>query len=110
MADRAPKKTRRRWSNAQRQALLQQARQLVADGATWDQAAEEVDVWPSSLTRWSTQFPAKPAFRPVVVEPSAEPDASPSSGIVITTPQGLRIEGLDADGAYLILEALQCSA
>ena len=109
MADRAPKKTRRRWSTAQKQALLQRARQLVADGATWDQAAEQVDVWPSSLTRWSMQFPAKTGFKPVVVEPTA-PAVSVSSAIVITTPQGLRIEGLDADGAYLILEALQCSA
>ena len=32
MADRASKKTRRRWSTAQKQALLQQTQQAVADG------------------------------------------------------------------------------
>jgi transposase-like protein len=109
MRSRGEKRSRRSWSAAEKQVLLQRARERVASGESWEAAAGSLGVWPSSLKRWHEQFP-EGGFRAVVMR-AAEPVPAPAprAGVVITTPDGFRIEGLDTDGAFLLLEGMRCS-
>ncbi len=67
--------------------------------------ARELGVSALSLQRWIEQ--GEPArFRPVQLRP-AEPDRSTESqGLILITPRGYRIEGLDASILALLLGAL----
>ena len=105
----ASKRRRRRWTPEEQRGLLQEASRLMASGASWDAAAKAVGVWPSSLRRWREDA-ERAAFKEVVVPPvlATSPVPSPEGGVVITTPDGIRVAGLDVDGACLILEMLRC--
>jgi len=58
-----------------------------------------------SLQRWVEQ--AQPArFRPVQVRLDAEPEAPAAGGLVLITPRGYRVEGLDATSLVSLLGRL----
>ncbi|MEQ9152747.1 MAG: transposase [Parvibaculum sp.] len=100
------KKRRRRWTKAERAHLVRQARVLIADGGSWHSAAKALGVWPSSLQRWD-RAASKPSFKPVVPVAATPATATSASTLAVTTPDGFRVEGLDVDAAYLLLEMLR---
>jgi transposase-like protein len=58
-----------------------------------------------SLQRWVEQ--AQPArFRPVQVSLESEPEAPVAGGLVLITPRGYRVEGLDAASLISLLGRL----
>lgn len=67
--------------------------------------ARQLGVSVVSLQRWVEQ--AQPArFRPVQVRLDAEPEAPAAGAVVLITPRGYRVEGLDAAGLAALLGRL----
>jgi len=73
------------------------------DGASWRAIAEEIGFSVTAVQHWATA--ARGALLPVAVRAdSVEPVARPA--LVLTTPTGLRVEGLDVDTAAALVRAL----
>lgn len=90
------------------------ARAAIAEGQSVPSVARRLGVGAVTLARWLEEPPAT-EWRPVEVvdEPAAEEEpeidrgAGPtSSGLVLVTALGHRVEGLSLDEAALLLEAL----
>lgn len=65
--------------------------------------AADLGVSAVSLQRWCDQ--GEPAcFRPVEVDP--EPSRVPATGLVLITPRGYRVEGLEAEALVSFLRVL----
>lgn len=94
------KRKRRRWSVAEKKRLAGQARKLRAQGETFAGICERLDVLEGSLRLWMQQYPES-TIREVSVAP--EP-LKTSSCISVTTPDGLRFEGLEIDDVIVLLE------
>jgi hypothetical protein len=67
--------------------------------------AEEVGVATPTLKHW-LERPATPRLRPVTIEPTATRGGNDPARPVLITPQGVRVEGLDAAALIAILRAL----
>lgn len=81
----------------------------MASGETWATASAAVGVGAGLLHRWQ-RLEAQRAFKPVVLqEPVAPQPVSALGSVAVTTPDGFRIEGLDVDGACVLLEVIRCS-
>jgi hypothetical protein len=86
-----------------RAAAVQLARAQVARGAPVARVARTLGLPGRSLARWLERPPA-PVLRPVAMAP--EPVLAPRAGLVVITPQGLRVEGLDGETLVALLRAL----
>ena len=102
------RQSRRSWSRSEKRRLVERAHGLVEEGCSWEAAAKQLGVWPSSLLRWRDQarldsesIGTSPGFRQVQVV-----DA-PSNGLRVTTPHGFVVEGLDLESTTLLLEMLR---
>jgi transposase-like protein len=75
-------------------------------GGSIARVARDLGLPIQSLGRWVR--PAMPAapLRPVAVTAEREAAAPPPAGLVLLTPQGHRVEGLDRDGLIAVLRAL----
>jgi len=77
----------------------------LAAGHNLDSLSRSLALHRSTLGRWITEAPmAAPSFVPVVVSPPARP--APMPGLVVVSPAGYRIEGLDFVGAIAALREL----
>ncbi len=76
-------------------------RTQVEHGASVHRVAGALGLPARSLTRWLQQS-APPVLRPVTVRP----DPVPAAGLVLLTPQGVRVEGLDRDTLIAVLRML----
>ena len=77
----------------------------ISDGGSVSRAARELDVSEVTLAKWMQGAEADNdpgEFREVVVE---QPEVM-VSGLVIVTPSGFRVEGLDLPGAAALLRAI----
>ncbi|OJY21633.1 MAG: hypothetical protein BGO98_02055 [Myxococcales bacterium 68-20] len=76
------------------------------EGATATVIASELGISVTSVHRWLRTKPGScTAMVPVrVIAPSRTPEAA--SRIVVTTPHGLRVEGLDVDALCVVLARL----
>jgi hypothetical protein len=80
------------------------ARAHLRRGHRVDRIAEGLGVTTPTLARW-LQRPHAPVLRPVaVIAPPVT--APPSWSIVLVTPHGVRVEGLDREGLVAVLRAL----
>ena len=77
------------------------ARRQRAAGRSWHSIARAVGVSAGSLKNWSRMPPAR-TLLPVAV---AAPDG-PASPLVVVSPGGYRVEGLDLATATALLRAL----
>jgi hypothetical protein len=67
--------------------------------------ARDLGLSTQCLGRWLRVQPSPAPLRRVAVAP--EPEAlRPPAGLVLLTPQGHRVEGLDRDGLIAVLRAL----
>lgn len=95
-----------RYPASFRDAVIALARTRVAHGQSRAHVARAVGVSFPTLAAW-LERPSPVALRPVAVVP--EPAAAPErpARVVLVTPQGWRVEGLDGDALVAILRALQ---
>ena len=94
------KKPRRQWAATDKRRLAAEARRLRGDGWTYAQICEHLDVLEGSIRLWMRQC-SEPELRPVAV---VEPEPATTSTIVVTTPSGLRIEGIAVEDVAVLLE------
>jgi hypothetical protein len=93
-----------RYSARFRAAAVTLARAQLRRGHRVDRIAEGLGVTTPTLARW-LQGRDAPVLRPVaVIAPPAA--AAPGSSIVLVTPHGVRVEGLDHEGLVAVLRAL----
>jgi transposase-like protein len=93
-----------RYPAAFRAAAVALANPRLERGGSIARVARDLGLPIQSLGRWLRLPPAAP-LRPVAIPP--EPTVAPTrAGLVLLTPQGHRVEGLDRDGLIAILRAL----
>jgi transposase-like protein len=90
-----------RYPAAFRTTAVALARPRLATGVPFVRVARELGLPTKSLARWLQRRPA-PRLRPVAVGP----DPTPAASVVLVTPHGCRVEGLDRDGLVAVLRAL----
>jgi hypothetical protein len=91
-----------------RDAVVALARARLGQGQSLARVARGVGLSFPTLTTWLTR-PAAPALRPVTLTPApgpVSPSASPAT-IVLVTPEGFRIEGLDSATLVAVLRSLR---
>jgi hypothetical protein len=67
--------------------------------------AAEIGVSPESVRRWTTSARGR-RRKATIVPVQVCPDAEPERGVVIVTPSGLRLEGLDVERAADLVRRL----
>jgi len=87
-----------------RAAAVALARTQLRRGHAVDPVAEALGVTPQTLARWLRR--AAPRLRPVGVIGPPPPADPPPSTVVLVTPHGLRVEGLDPEAVVAVLRAL----
>lgn len=94
---------RRRYPAALRERAVRYARMRQARGAVRREIAAELGLNLRTLSNW---LDGRGRFRAVeVIDARRETTASPTSAVVLVvlTPRGLRIEGLDLDGVAALV-------
>lgn len=94
-----------RYPASFRDAVIALARTHVERGQSRAHVARAVGVSFPTLAAW-LERPAPIAVRPVAVVPEAAPAPERPSRVVLVTPQGFRVEGLDGDTLVAVLRAL----
>ncbi len=96
-----------RYPAAFRAAALALARPRLERGVSIARVARDLGLPTQSLGRWSRRPPRPSAapLRPVAVVPAPASTPRPT-GLVLLTPRGHRVEGLDRDGLIAVLRAL----
>jgi len=94
-----------RYPAAFRTTAVALARPRLATGAPFVRVARELGLQTKSLARWLQGRPA-PRLRPVAVRPDPAPPSALAASVVLVTPHGCRVEGLDRDGLVAVLRAL----
>ena len=93
-----------RIPDAVRAEVLAYARRARAAGRSWAGIAHAVGLSAGALKNWSQTPPAPPRLVPVGVAAPA-PD-TPGAALVVVSPGGYRVEGLDLATATALLRAL----
>ena len=98
-------KRRRNWSTEEKREMAHRAHEMRAQGSSWPEVCRELDVLEGSLRLWMRQFPveAQQVLPVQVLRPVPEPQH-----LCVVTPDGIRVEGLDLDGAYQLVQMLRC--
>jgi hypothetical protein len=80
-------------------------RRAVKGGGTKAGAARDLGVSTMTLDKWlgESDIETDPAFREIVVEP----EAAKSGALVLVTPAGMRVEGLDMETAAALIGRLR---
>jgi transposase-like protein len=97
-----------RYSAAFRVEVVRHAQTRVREGVAVARVARELGLRAKTLTLWMRSAPAV-KLRPVRVErpPRHVPDAAVTDRrVVIVTPSGVRVEGLDLDGIVQLMRSL----
>ncbi len=93
-----------RIPDAVRAQVLAYTRRQRAAGRSWSRIAHTVGLSVGSLKNWSRTPPPARTLVPVEVAPRA-PEV-PVAALVVVTPGGYRVEGLDLATASALLRAL----
>ena len=80
-------------------------------GASWHAIAQELGLSASRLQRWSARATGETRMRPVRIRrgltpESSSPSTSPAGSIVLVSPRGFRLEGLEVSQALELLHGL----
>jgi len=94
-----------RYPGSFRDAVIALARTRVRHGQSLAHVAREVGVSFPTLAAW-LERPERPSLRPVAVAPELDPPTERRAPVVLITPQGFRVEGLDGAALVAVLRAL----
>ncbi len=80
-------------------------------GASWHSIAQELGLSSSGLQRWSARATGETRMRPVRIRrgltaESSSHSSSPAGAIVLVSPRGFRLEGLEVSQALELLHGL----
>jgi hypothetical protein len=89
-----------------REAVVALARTRLGQGQSLARVARRVGVSFPTLTTWLAG-PAEAALRPVTLAPALDPMSTPPATIVLVTPEGFRVEGLDGATLVAVLRSLR---
>ena len=89
-----------------RDAVITLARARVGYGESRAQVARAVGISFPTLDTWLAR-PGRPGLRPVAVVAERDSELAPRSAVVLVTPHGFRVEGLDGGALIAVLRALQ---
>jgi transposase-like protein len=95
-----------RYPVAFRAAALALARPRLSRGVPIARVARDLGLSTQCLDRWLRAQPSPGPIRRVAVVPMPVAAARPPAGLVLLTPRGHRVEGLDRDGLIAVLRAL----
>lgn len=98
----------RRYPEATRRAVVAYAIRRREEGASWAAIANELGLWFETVRRWceARDLAAGSASEIVPVEVVDEARLGDGGEVVIVSPSGYRLEGLDARTAVAALRAL----
>ena len=83
-----------RYSSELKRLAIEHCRAERQAGSSWADLSAQLGVSALTLSRWLNAAPAA-GFRPVaVIEDQEPPRVAEGNGLIVTTPGGLRIEGL----------------
>jgi len=95
-----------RYPAAFRHAVVRLARRR-GPGRSVERLAQALGISAPTLAHWLRR-PARAVLRPIGVVPEPRPEPAPATArVVLITPHGLRVEGLDRDGLITVLRALR---
>jgi hypothetical protein len=94
-----------RYPDGFRRTAVAVARRRLRPGGSVTRLARELGVSEPTLTKW-LRPPAPPVLRPVAVTSAPTPERPAGLGPVLTTPNGVRVTGLDGDALVAVLQAL----
>jgi len=94
-----------RYPDGFRRAAVALARLRLGSGGSRTRLAQALGVSEPTLTKWLRPA-APPALRPVAVTPPPTLERATDAGPVLTTPNGVRVIGLDCDALVAVLRAL----
>ncbi len=94
-----------RYPTTFRDAVVTLARTRLGRGQSLAHVARDVGISFPTLAAW-LERPSRPGLRPVALRPERDPETAPRSSVVLVTPQGFRVEGLDVDALMAVLRAL----
>ena len=108
------KPTGTRYSPAFRAEVVRHARAQVREGVAVSRIARSLGLRPKTLTLWMRDMPASklrtvrvvPGERDARALPSAAAVPAAEQRLVVVTPSGVRVEGLDVDGVVQVLRVL----
>lgn len=93
----------RRYPDSVQRVVVRYAQARRAEGASWPAIAAELGLWFETLRRWCARAqPSASEMMPVEIVD----DERSSSAVVIVSPSGFRLVGLDAAQAVAALKAL----
>jgi len=95
-----------RYPRELREAAVACAQEALRAGKRVEAVAADLGVSGVTLARWLERSPGVRRVE-VVLEPTAGAMAQPAKSLVLVTPQGYRVEGLDLGMMAVLLEALQ---
>lgn len=97
-----------RCPNALRERIVAFARQRQQAGETMTRIAEQVGLSVTCVRRWMKAGDG-PRLRPVrIAETSSSPSSTSRDSLALITPNGYRLEGLNAATAVDVLRRLAC--
>jgi transposase-like protein len=95
-----------RYPAAFRATAVALARPRLGRGVAVARVARDLGLPTQCLGRWLRAQPAAAPLRRVAVAPEREAAPALPARLVLLTPQGHRVEGLDRDGLIAVLRAL----
>ncbi|MEL7371245.1 MAG: transposase [Myxococcota bacterium] len=109
----AGRRRRRRWDPETKARLTKEAAELRANGMRWTDVAKQLNVLEGSLRKWLEDYEGPNAV-PVQRDPEAVAKdvvaATEPGALNVVTPEGFRVEGLDLEGAHMLIEMLRSEA
>jgi transposase-like protein len=96
---------RRRYSDALQREAVAHCQRRQDEGIGLRAVAGELGIAPWSLQRWMAHTRSHGGFQAVAVVETAA--VGPAADVVVITPQGFRVEGLDVAGAVQLLTGLR---
>lgn len=94
----------RRYPDKLKRRIVRAVRDAREQGTSWPTIEDGLDVPFETLRRWLSDIDDEPReLKPVVV---ADPIVVEARDVVVVTPGGYRVEGLDVDGAATLLRKL----
>ena len=95
---------RRKLPRELRERCARHAARRVAEGAGKKEIANELGVSAMSVQRWLRAIPVTSMVPVRIVAPA--PTLTSADRVVVITPRGLRVEGLDLDGVCTLVARL----